>query len=235
MTDEAEAQPAERRPRGRPRLTEPSAEYRRRMDEIVSTAIDVFRRDGYDTGSLDDVADQLGLRKSSLYHYVGSKAELLFLIFDRAITVALERLEELTGIADPEQRLRALIAHQVALMTDEPQLFAVFFDSRPRLAVDYERDIRAKERRYVRIYAVAAAGAAGVIPPIDPRYGAQGLLGMLIWVYKWFEPGRDDAEAVTQAFMDLVIRGHQDGVTVSLPSRGTRSAAAVEGAPVENG
>ena len=210
MTDVAADQPPERRPRGRPRLTEPSPDYRRRMDEIVSTAIDVFRRDGYDTGSLDDVAEQLGLRKSSLYHYVGSKAELLFLVFDRAISIALDRLEELTSIADPEERLRALITHQVALITGEPQMFAVFFDSRPRLAPDYERDIRAKERRYIRIYAeaIAAASEAGVIPAVDPRYGAQGLLGMLIWVYKWFEPGRDDPQAVTQAFMDLLIRGH---------------------------
>ena len=208
MMDEAATDATERRPRGRPRLTEPSAEYRRRMDEIVTTAIEVFRRDGYDTGSLDEVAEQLGLRKSSLYHYVGSKAELLFLVFDRAITVALERLEELTGIADPEERLRALIAHQVELITGEPLMFAVFFDSRPRLAADYERDIRAKERRYIRIYAeaVEAAGTAGVIPAVDARYGAQGLLGMLIWVYKWFEPGRDDPATVTQAFIDLLIR-----------------------------
>ncbi|MGY1813266.1 TetR/AcrR family transcriptional regulator [Blastococcus sp. SYSU D00820] len=178
------------------------------MDEIVTTAAEVFRRDGYDNGSLDAVAEQMGLRKASHYHYVGSKAELLYRVFDRAITTALEQLEELTGIADPEQRLRALITHQVTIITGEPGMFTVFFDSRPRLAADYERAIRAKERRYVRIYAEAleAAGAAGVVPAVDPRHGAQGLLGMLIWVYKWFDPERDDPAAVARAFAEMLIR-----------------------------
>lgn len=207
---DAESSPpvVERRPRGRPRLTEPSADYLRRLDEIVSTAVEVFRRDGYDTGSLDAVAEQMGLRKASLYHYVDSKAELLYRVFDRAISVALDRLQELTGITDPQDRLRALIRHQVTLMTDQPEMFAVFFDSRPRLAAGYERDIRAKERQYVRIYAeaVETAGHAGVIPLVDARYGAQGLLGMLIWVYKWFDPERDDADQVAQTFIDLILR-----------------------------
>lgn len=197
-----------RRPRGRPRLTEPSAEYRQRMDEIVDTAAAIFRRDGYETGSLDDVAASLGLRKSSLYHYVRSKAELLYLIFDRAITLALDRLDRLAHLTDPEERLAALIAHQVRLMADEPQLFVVFFDSRPRLDESYERAIRAKERRYVRIYAeaVRSASAAGVIPDIDPRYGAQAILGMAIWIYKWFDPARDDSEQLIDTFVRLVLR-----------------------------
>jgi AcrR family transcriptional regulator len=197
-----------RRPRGRPRLTEPSPEYRQRLDEIVTTAAAVFRRDGYETGSLDDVAAKLGLRKSSLYYYVRSKAELLYLIFDRAISTALDRLDELAHQTDPQRRLVALVSHQVTLMTDEPQMFAVFFDSRPRLDEAYERAIRAKERRYVRIYAEAVKAAidGGHIPDIDPRYGAQAILGMAIWIYKWFDPKRDDRDALVDAYVRLILR-----------------------------
>src|SRR5690606_29007945 len=71
-------QPAPPR-RGRPRLTEPTPEYLARREEIVAAAARTFRARGYDSASLDDVAAELDLRKASLYHYVDSKAHLLYL------------------------------------------------------------------------------------------------------------------------------------------------------------
>jgi AcrR family transcriptional regulator len=196
------------RRRGRPRLTEPSPEYLRRRDEIIETAVRVFHESGYEAGSLDDVATATDLRKASLYYYVDSKAQLLYLIFDRAISSALERLDELSTIEDPAQRLAAFIEHQVSMVADERSLFAVFFDSRPRLDAAYEDRIRDKERRYYGRFvdAVRAAVAAGSIPPIDPRYGAQALLGMTSWTYKWYEPGEHDITALARDYVRLVLR-----------------------------
>lgn len=203
MAETAKVESARRRP-GRPRLTSPSPAYRQRLNEIVDTAAKVFRRDGYDAGSLDDVAAELELRRASLYHYVRSKAELLFLVFDRAISTALDRLEELTHIEDPGERLASLIRHQALLIAEEPAMFAVFFDNRPRLDEAYEATIVEKERRYVRVFAEAvdAASASGALPGLDPRLAAQALLGMTSWTYKWFDPKRDNAEQ----FADTVIR-----------------------------
>jgi hypothetical protein len=102
-------------------------------------------------------------------------------------------------------------------MTEESQLFAVFFDSRPRLDEFYERAILSKERRYVRIYAeaVQAAVEGGHIPEMDPRYGAQAILGMTTWSYKWFDPQRDDREALIDAYVRLILRGPVPGADVS--------------------
>src|SRR5436309_11157977 len=83
-----------RRGPGRPRLLEPSPEYVARREEIVAAAAEVFHEKGYDAGTLDDVADALDLRRASLYYYVRSKANLLFLIFEHALDMALRRLEE---------------------------------------------------------------------------------------------------------------------------------------------
>ncbi len=207
LGDAAGAPP--RRHPGRPRHTEPSAEYQARMTEIVETAARVFREKGYDAGSLDDVAGALGLRKGSLYYYVRSKAELLYLVFNRAISRSLDRLDECEQIEDPRDRLAALIRHQAVSVAEEPSFFSVFFDQRPRLAATYETEIRVKERHYLHVFAeaVAAAVKEGTIIPVEPRYGAQALLGMTSWVYKWFEPGRDDIEQFVQSCVDLLLCG----------------------------
>lgn len=201
-----------RRP-GRPRHVEPSPEYRARLIEIVETAARVFRAKGYDAGSLDDVAAELDLRKASLYYYVRSKAELLYRVFDRAITTALASIESSLEIEDPRERLASLISHQAVSVAGEPSFFSVFFDQRPRLASDYEAEIRAKERHYLRVFAdaVAAAVEQGELPGIDPRYGAQAILGMTSWSYKWFDPVRDDAEEFARTCVDLVLAGRARG------------------------
>jgi TetR/AcrR family transcriptional regulator, cholesterol catabolism regulator len=199
------------RPPGRPRLEEPSGDYVARREEIIDVAARVFHARGFDRGTLEDVAEALGMRKPSLYYYVPSKGELLYLVFDRAITRALERLHHLSSAGDPRARLRALIEHQVFTITTEPSLFSVFFDQRPRLEDRYEDPIRAKEREYFRFYnsAVEEAVAAGAIPAVNSRYAAQAILGMAGWIYKWYRPERDDPERIARTFSLLVLGDDQ--------------------------
>ncbi len=197
-----------RRP-GRPRNRGPSAEYTARLAEIVDVAAKVFKERGYDAGSLDDVAAELNLRKASLYYYVRSKAELLYLIFDKTITSALDSIEKCLSIQDPRERLAALIRHQVIMVASEPSFFTVFFDQRPRLARNYDSEILAKEKQYLRVYqeAVATAVDNGVLAPMSARYGAQAILGMTSWIYKWFDPDRDDPRAFADACVDMIMVG----------------------------
>jgi len=208
-----------RRRRGRPRLTEPTAAYVRRQAEIIEVAARIFHAHGYEAGSLDDVAAALDLRKANLYYYVDSKAQLLYLIFDRAISLALQRLDDLSKTPDARERLAAFIAHQVSLVADERSLFTVIFESRPRLGAEYEEQIRQKERVYLRRYveAVSKAIEAGAIPEVNPRYGAQAILGMSSWVYKWFDPEEDDWAQLASDFVELVLK-------VRLPVEGLSSA-----------
>jgi len=179
------------------------------MTEIVETAARVFRAKGYDAGSLDDVATELDLRKASLYYYVRSKAELLYRVFDRAITTALGSIEASLEIEDPRERLASLICHQAVTVAAEPSFFSVFFDQRPRLAAAYEAEIRAKERHYLHVFAdaVAAAVEQGALVDVEPRYGAQAILGMTSWVYKWFDPDRDDPDEFARTCVALVLPG----------------------------
>ena len=92
-------------------------------------------------------------------------------------------------------------------------MFTVFFESRPRLDAGYEDRIRSKEKAYLqRFVDVVTAGVeAGVLPPVSPRFGAQALLGMASWIYKWYDPAQDDWAALADDFVALVLHreGHQ--------------------------
>lgn len=194
---------------GRPRQERPSEAYLARQSEIVDVAIEVFRERGFDSGSLDDVAAALGTGRASLYHYVPSKAHLLYLVFDRAISTTVARMEELAAtIEDPTDRLRSLMRELIFTIAADPSLFIVFFGDRPALDDKYESEILPKERRVLRliIEAVADAGRQGSIPVTEPRLAAQAILGMVSWLHKWYDPARDQPEAFAQTCEDLIFR-----------------------------
>jgi AcrR family transcriptional regulator len=203
--------PAARQPRrrpGRPRLETPSPEYLERRDEILARAGEVFEAKGYDAGTLEDVARAMGMRKAGLYHYVSSKSQLQFLLFDRAWEIGFARVAEIPAIADPGERLAALIRMHVSLVAEQRSLFTVFFGRRPRFDDASEQTFLERERRYVGIFARAVRDAthAGLLPPVDPRIGAMGLLGMTSWVYRWYHAAGVTADEIADSFVLLVLR-----------------------------
>ncbi len=52
---------------------------------VLRVAIDLFNRQGYDATSVGDVARELGLTKSAIYHHVPSKEHLLESAIDEAL------------------------------------------------------------------------------------------------------------------------------------------------------
>src|SRR5437667_5508186 len=78
--------------------------------EILRTAARLFQQRGYDATSMNDVAAALKLSKGGLNHHFQSKDEILFEIMNHAMDLTQERvLAPVGSIADPEERLRALI------------------------------------------------------------------------------------------------------------------------------
>jgi AcrR family transcriptional regulator len=81
-----------------------------RYPVITQAALQVFARKGYHQASIREIARAAQLSLAGLYHYVGSKDELLFLVVDEALEALLGKLEAaLAEALTPEARLRALI------------------------------------------------------------------------------------------------------------------------------
>ena len=66
---------------------------------MLRAAIDLFNRKGYDATSIGDVAEELGVTKSAVYHHVPSKEHLLSEALDEALA-GLEAVDRRGGEAD---------------------------------------------------------------------------------------------------------------------------------------
>lgn len=81
-----------------------------RYPTITQAALQVISRKGYHQASIREIAQAAELSLAGLYHYVGSKNELLFLVIDQALDSLLGKLDAALGEAvTPEARLLALI------------------------------------------------------------------------------------------------------------------------------
>ena len=78
-----------------------------KQEQLFNTAASLFAEKGYHGTSISDLAQAMGMRKGSLYHYFKSKEELLFRLLDEYITEALTEIETICALeVTPTEKLR---------------------------------------------------------------------------------------------------------------------------------
>ena len=86
-----------------------------RYDTIRAAALGAIARRGFHQASIREIARAAQLSLAGLYHYVGGKDELLFLVVDDALATLLETAEAaLAAATTPQEQLRALIHTHLA-------------------------------------------------------------------------------------------------------------------------
>ncbi len=183
-----------------------------RMDEKIFTeAVKVFRQKGYHAASMQNIADAVGLQKGSLYHYIASKEELLFKIFERSTGALTRQLEEIIAakVAPSEKLRQAIRAHLVALC-EQLDIYSVYLSERRALSGRYHTKVRAEgERHAMLLEKILQQGIdRKEFRAMDTKMVALAILGMCNWLYQWYSPtGRLSPQEISIIFADLVVNG----------------------------
>src|SRR6266508_6001804 len=69
----------------------PQASGGSRREQILSCALELFRKQGFDRTSLREISERLGISKSGLYHHFGAKDDLVMSL----VGPILDRINEL--------------------------------------------------------------------------------------------------------------------------------------------
>ncbi len=64
-----------------------------RKNEILDVAQNLFYSEGFDKTSINQIIDQMGIAKGTIYHYFKSKLELLEVVVERFITQIAESIQ----------------------------------------------------------------------------------------------------------------------------------------------
>jgi TetR/AcrR family transcriptional regulator, cholesterol catabolism regulator len=190
-------------PPTRPALRE---RYERRRQAVLRAAAREFARRGYHATSMDDLSTATGLAAGGLYHYIGSKEQLLFAILGQLMDPLLERAREVEASpAPPAERLRSLLRIWLAHIADHHDHMLVFTQERRVLEPDSRwSGVRESRQAFEEILGRLVAQAA---PSGDTRLRVLALLGMVNHTAQWFRPdGRLSSDEIADAYWELLVR-----------------------------
>ncbi|HEY9499171.1 MAG TPA: TetR/AcrR family transcriptional regulator [Terrimesophilobacter sp.] len=174
------------------------------QESILTVAVEVFNRHGYDATSMGVLAENLGITKSAIYHHVPSKEHLLELALDRALG-GLESIlkDPLASTGPAVDRLRFVLRSAVGVLTD--QLPFVTLLLRLRGNTPLERSALDRRRAFNRAVAelVDEARADGALRnDIDAGTATRLLFGMINSIVEWYRP--DGPVSASQVADDVV-------------------------------
>jgi AcrR family transcriptional regulator len=188
-----------------------NAKWHARRRVIVDAAAPVFARRGYHATGVNELCEATGLGKGALYHYIGSKEELLAAIHDRVmdeVMVGADRVVAEGG--PPSNRLARLGEELLDVIARYPDHVWVFLHEFPALTGERAEQFRVRRREYEhRVEAILREGTdAGEFRPVDPRLTARAWLGMHNYTYLWLQPGGAlTARDVAAPFADIFVHG----------------------------
>ncbi|WP_055711988.1 TetR/AcrR family transcriptional regulator [Streptomyces torulosus] len=209
------------RPTGRPVRHRERPPYDR--DSLLEVAVVVFNERGYDRTSMEDLARRLGLSKSSIYHHVAGKEELLGLAVGRAMDALFAVLDE-DPAADTTAtaRLRHVVRRSVEVLAAELPYVTLLLRVRGNSGV--ERRAQEQRREFDRRVAELVERAAtegSVRDDIEPHLVSRLLFGTVNSLVEWYRPEGGLSVAVLSDALTAVLF---DGLT-GRPARRSGPAA----------
>jgi len=179
--------------------------------QILRAAADLFRERGYQASTVDHIAARLGMSKASLYTHFRAKEEMLAAISRETIEAFTRDLSlVLAAPLGAEDKLRRMVRQHVQFVIANRSFLTVFFGEEANLPARFARALAAQKDRYDKgVERIVEEGIrSGVFRDVPPRLVVFGILGMVNWVHKWYNPrGRWGAEEISAAFLSLIEGG----------------------------
>jgi AcrR family transcriptional regulator len=181
---------------------------------ILRAAITVFAHHGYHTSRVADVAREAGVAYGLVYHYFGSKEDLLETIFRRTWSRMLEAVQEVEHSGAPaREQLQAVARIVLGAWETDPDLVRVLIREVAR-SPQLGNEVEEVEHAFAALERIVVRGQeeGELKPDLDPRFAALIVYGALeeiltAWVFGRLPAGPDDVARAEQTVIAVVANG----------------------------
>lgn len=189
---DARTTPPPRRP-GRPRAQAQASPDVNTREAILEAAGRLFTTVGYSASSTRQIADAVGLRQGSLFHYFAKKEDMLAELLDRTVQPALDFAAALRRLpASPDAALYLLIVNDLRSFCGHAVKLGWLY-IQPDARADRFNDFWVKRARLREEYRslIADGRAQGIFDTDDVELSTSVVFGIVESVTTWFEPNGD--------------------------------------------
>jgi TetR/AcrR family transcriptional regulator, cholesterol catabolism regulator len=183
-----------------------------RRDELLAVAKETFAERGVKAATVREIGARAGVVSGSLYHYFGSKLDMVDAILSEFCDEILKSYHAIDTSVDDVTRLRAFAHYAFSLIVADRAALTVFFNegqylsSQPRFAylVAFDRRI---ERYWVDV--IKAGVKQGTIrPDVDARLFYRIVRDTIAGAVHWYVPSRSKPiDDVAESVIDLLLEG----------------------------
>ncbi len=201
--------------RGRVRIltsVKDAALVKKRRQQIFKAALQAFTKNGFHETNLRQVTKVAGLAYGSIYDYVESKNDILYLIYEGILGELHRRLEAAAASSrDPTEQLRALIRAAMN-HTDEYQdaILLLYQESRVMKTSGHISEVLEKEKSYLRFFTeVLERGVKRGVFNVPNIRALESVLPLMCsaWALKrWNLKGVSKA-AYTETLIQMLLQG----------------------------
>lgn len=185
--------------------------------KIITVARRLMSQKGYKGTSLQNIANNVGIHKSTLFHYFSSKEAILLEVLRESIEDVTENLDRILAEPNvsPEEKLKMAIDNHIAFLvkyidnvtvynTDmrylPPKNRKKYLDTRKHYQLCFEQiidEIKKGDREYFK--------------DMDTKIVTFGILGMCNWVAKWYKKsGPFKSEDISEIFFKMITQKNQE-------------------------
>lgn len=182
-----------------------------KTQELYGVIARLFASKGYHATSMREIAHELGMNKSSLYHYFTSKEDILFKLMNDAMDDALATLQEIcvTDIS-PEEKLKKVLAFYTHYYAGDQERLILLVNEINSLNEKSRSLLIEKQRHYVRLIQsiLKELAAHGKMKRIDPAVATFAFFGMVHYTVKWYhQDGPVPLDQLAQMFVEIFNTG----------------------------
>ncbi len=180
-------------------------------EEIVASAAKLFADRGFRAVSLEEIATELGVSKSSIYYYYSSKDDLLWGVYQYITDhymIEAKKIYELNECSAAQ--MLSLIRMHVSFLARNREWSIVFYRDISELSVDRRAEVRKVIVRYNWYFkSVYQKGVErGELKPLSPEIAVNAILGACNWMVNWFDPKRHSAQDIADQFGEIFTEGY---------------------------
>ena len=210
------AKPASRRSAPDKVDVESKKKYDYKRDEIVAVAAKLFSQKGYKSTSLEDIGQEVGLDRATLYYYVKSKKSILDEITQGAARLNTERIEQIAASdASAEVKLSQAYAMQMQSYERHYPSLQIYTQVllQDMMPIGDGKTSKKKDwgaRYYKAMRSILEQGLRDGEFHSELPIGlvTMAVIGAINWSFRWYKPGGPvAARDIGEGFAHLIIDG----------------------------
>ena len=184
-----------------------------RREQILEASKHVFAKYGYRGTRVDDIAEQLGVGKGTIYRYFKDKKTLFVEVFETGMHCLNSTIKESTEvIAEPPQRIKTAVNLFLKYFDNDKEMIEILMQMRSEFKEEYKRICNALYADYiVRIQENLQAGIEqGLFRQMDVEKTAEAMSSMLHGILQTFYYVQGTNESLTDradAMVGLILNG----------------------------